>query len=134
MTDFEQVFYQVFDYFKGDEKSFSHLSMVELARQITINLPKVVTQDSEPKIIFYPWKENKTFEKVKEIIMDTINCSEDKITLEANLKDDLGIDSLDSMELMMAVEDAYGITVPEEELPNLTSVKAIVEYVDKNAA
>ena len=71
-----------------------------------------------------------TFEKVKEIIMDTINCSEDKITLE----DDLGIDSLDSMELMMAVEDAYGITVPEEELPNLTSVKAIVEYVDKNAA
>ena len=65
-----------------------------------------------------------TFEKVKEIIMDTINCSEDKITLEAN----------DSMELMMAVEDAYGITVPEEELPNLTSVKAIVEYVDKNAA
>ena len=40
MTDFEQVFYQVFDYFKGDEKSFSHLSMVELARQITINLPK----------------------------------------------------------------------------------------------
>ena len=81
-------------------------------------------------------KENKTmtFEKVKEIIMDTINCSEDKITLEANLKDDLGIDSLDSMELMMAVEDAYGITVQEEELPNLTSVKAIVEYVDKNAA
>jgi len=74
------------------------------------------------------------FEKVKEIIMDTINCSEDKITLEANLKDDLGIDSLDSMELMMAVEDAYGITVPEEELPNLTSVKAIVEYVDKNVA
>ena len=63
MTDFEQVFYQVFDYFKGDEKSFSHLSMVELARQITINLPKVVTQDSEPKIIFYPWKENKTFER-----------------------------------------------------------------------
>ena len=45
-----------------------------------------------------------TFEKVKEIIMDTINCSEDKITLEANLKDDLGIDSLDSMELMMAVK------------------------------
>ena len=75
-----------------------------------------------------------TFEKVKEIIMDTIYCSEDKITLEANLKDDLGIDSLDSMELMMAVEDAYGITVPEEELPNLTSVKAIVEYVDKNVA
>ena len=75
-----------------------------------------------------------TFEKVKEIFMDTINCSEDKITLEANLKDDLGIDSLDSMELMMAVEDAYGISVPEEELPNLTSVKSIVDYIDNNVA
>lgn len=75
-----------------------------------------------------------TFEKVKEIIMDTINWSEDKITLEANLKDDLGIDSLDSMELMMAVEDAYGISVPEEELPNLTSVKSIVDYIDNNVA
>ena len=75
-----------------------------------------------------------TFEKVKEIIMDTINCSEDTITLEANLKDDLGIDSLDSMELMMAVEDAYGISVPEEELPNLTSVKSIVDYIDNNVA
>ena len=75
-----------------------------------------------------------TFEKAKEIIMDTINCSEDKITLEANLKDDLGIDSLDSMELMMAVEDAYGISVPEEELPNLTSVKSIVDYIDNNVA
>ena len=75
-----------------------------------------------------------TFEKVNDIFMVTIYCSEDKITLEANLKDDLGFDSLDSMELMMAVEDAYGISVPEEELPNLTSVKAIVEYVDKNVA
>lgn len=75
-----------------------------------------------------------TFEKLKEIIMDTINCSEDKITLEANLKDELGIDSLDSMELMMAVEDAYGISVPEEELPNLTSVKSIVDYIDNNVA
>ena len=74
MTDFEQVFYQVFDYFKGDEKSFSHLSMVELARQITINLPKVVTQDSEPKIIFYPWKENKKFEKVKEKVKTFERC------------------------------------------------------------
>ena len=72
-----------------------------------------------------------TFEKVKEIIMDTINCSEDKITLEANLKDDLGIDSLDSMELMMAVEDAYGITVPEEELPNVMDINDIYGIIDK---
>lgn len=72
-----------------------------------------------------------TFEKVKEIIMDTINCSEDKITLEANLKDDLGIDSLDSMELMMAVEDAYGITVPEEELLILHQLKQLLSMLTR---
>ncbi|MFR2510817.1 MAG: acyl carrier protein [Lachnospira eligens] len=72
-----------------------------------------------------------SFEKVKEILMDTINCSEDKITLEANLKDDLGIDSLDSMELMMAVEDAYGITVPEEELLILHQLKQLLSMLTR---
>lgn len=74
MTDFEKVFKQVFEYFMSDEVRFSHLSIVELARQITINLPKVVTQDSEPKIIFYPWKENKPFEKVKEKVKTFERC------------------------------------------------------------
>lgn len=74
MTDFEKVFNQLFEHFRSDEVRFSHLSMVGLARQITINLPKVVTQDSEPKIIFYPWKENKPFEKVKEKVKTFERC------------------------------------------------------------
>lgn len=71
-----------------------------------------------------------TFEKVKEIIMETINCDEEKITLEASLKEDLDMDSLDAMELSMALEEAYDITIEEDELQNFVTVKNIVEYLD----
>ena len=75
-----------------------------------------------------------TFEKVKNIIVETINCDEDKVVLEANLKDDLGIDSLDAMELSMALEEAFDLTIEEEELQKFVTVKAIVDFVDsKNA-
>lgn len=72
MTDFEKVFYQVFDNFKGNEKRFSHLSMVTLARDIMLNLPKDAL--SEPKVIFCPWTENKPLEKVKEKVKIFERC------------------------------------------------------------
>ena len=75
-----------------------------------------------------------TFDKVKEIIVETINCDEAQITMDADLKEDLGIDSLDSMELIMALEEAYGITIEEEAATGLTSVKSIVEYIDSHVA
>lgn len=75
-----------------------------------------------------------SFEKVKEIILDTIGCSADAITIDANLKEDLGIDSLDAMELSMALEEAYNITIDEDALKDFDTVKKIVEYIDKNAA
>lgn len=75
-----------------------------------------------------------TFEKVKEIIMDTINCDEESITLEASLKEDLEMDSLDAMELSMALEEAYDITIEEDELQNFVTVKNIVDYIDKKTA
>lgn len=75
-----------------------------------------------------------SFEKVKEIIMDTINCDGDKIVLEASLKDDLGIDSLDAMELSMALEEAYDLTIDEEDLHGFVTVKNIVDYIDSKVA
>lgn len=75
-----------------------------------------------------------TFEKVKEIIMETINCDEEDITLEANLKEDLEMDSLDAMELSMALEEAYDLTIEEEELQSFVTVKNIVDYIDSKAA
>ena len=75
-----------------------------------------------------------TFEKVKEIIVDTINCDESEITMDAKRKEDLNIDSLDSMELVMALEEAYGITIEESALGSFESVKNIVEYIDSHVA
>ena len=71
-----------------------------------------------------------SFEKVKEIIMDTINCDEDKIVMEASLKDDLGIDSLHAMELSMALEEAYGLTIDEDAMHGFVTVQNIVDYID----
>ena len=75
-----------------------------------------------------------SFEKVKEIIIETINCDEEKITFEASLKDDLGIDSLDAMELSMALEEAFSLTIAEEDLAGFDTVKNIVDYVDSHVA
>jgi len=71
-----------------------------------------------------------TFDKVKEIIVETINCDEDGVTLEASLKDDLGLDSLDAVELNMALEEAFEITISDEELVKFVTVKDIVEFID----
>lgn len=73
-----------------------------------------------------------SFDEVKEIIVETINCDEDKITLEASLKDDLGIDSLDAMELSMALEEHYSLSIEEEALQKFVTVKDIVDYIDQN--
>ena len=74
-----------------------------------------------------------TFDKVKEIIMETLNCGEDKIKLEASLMDDIGADSLDAAELSMALEEAFGITISDEALADFVTVKDIVDYIDENA-
>ena len=54
------------------------------------------------------------FEEVKEIMVDTLGCDETKISMEAVLADDLKIDSLDAVELVMVIEEKYGIKIPDE--------------------
>lgn len=73
-----------------------------------------------------------TFDKVKEIIMETLSVGEEKITLEASLMDDIGADSLDAAELSMALEEAFDITIADEELAKFVTVKDIVAYIDEN--
>ncbi len=73
-----------------------------------------------------------TFDKVKEIIVDTLSCDEDKVTVEASLSDDLGADSLDAVELNMALEEAFDISIPDEELANFKTVNDIVTYIENN--
>ncbi|MCD8380537.1 MAG: acyl carrier protein [Lachnospiraceae bacterium] len=70
------------------------------------------------------------FEKIKGIIVDTLACDAEKVTMEASLKDDLGADSLDSMELVMALEEEFGISIEEDKLADFVTVGNIVEYLN----
>ncbi|MGN1314713.1 MAG: acyl carrier protein [Lachnospiraceae bacterium] len=72
------------------------------------------------------------FDKVKEIIVDTLGCDEEAVVLTASLKEDLGADSLDAVELNMALEEEFGLSIPDEALVNFVTVKDIVEYIEKN--
>lgn len=73
------------------------------------------------------------FEKVRDIIVDTLSCDADKVTMEATLTDDLGADSLDAVELNMALEDNLGVAISDEELTNMKTVGDIVNYLKANA-
>ncbi len=69
------------------------------------------------------------YEKLKEMIADRLSIDEDKITREARFAEDLDADSLDLFELVMAMEDDYGIEIPTEDLEQLTTVGAFLDYL-----
>ena len=68
-------------------------------------------------------------EKMKEIIAEQLNCDAESITPETSFKEDLGADSLDLFELVMALEDEYSVEIPSEELQDLTTVGAVIDYL-----
>ena len=68
-------------------------------------------------------------EKMREIIAEQLSCDEGEINLETSFKDDLGADSLDLFELVMALEDEYSVEIPAEELESLTTVGAVMNYL-----
>ncbi|MFQ6808023.1 MAG: acyl carrier protein [Blautia sp.] len=70
-------------------------------------------------------------EKMKEIIAEQLNCDADSIQPETSFKEDLGADSLDLFELVMALEDEYSVEIPAEELQELTTVGAVMDYLKK---
>lgn len=68
-------------------------------------------------------------EEMKEMIAEQLNCEESNITETTSFKDDLGADSLDLFELVMALEEKYEVEIPSEELAELTTVGAVMEYL-----
>lgn len=72
------------------------------------------------------------FEKVKELMVETLNLDAEKITAEAKLNDDLDVDSLDSMEVIMALEETYHITIDPDALANFVTVGDIAKYLEEN--
>ncbi|MCH5303232.1 MAG: acyl carrier protein [Ruminococcus sp.] len=72
-------------------------------------------------------------EKVKSILAEQFDVEEDKITEATDLQDDLGADSLDVVDLLMSIEDEFEIEVPDDEIENIKTVGALVNYIEANS-
>lgn len=70
------------------------------------------------------------FDQVRDIIVDTLSCDRDEVTPETNLFEDLNADSLDAVELNMALEDKLHVSIPDEELANMKTVGDLTAYVE----
>ena len=72
------------------------------------------------------------FEKLREIISEQLEISEELITMESNIRDDFDADSLDFVDIVMSVEDEFGVEVPEEAVENLKTVGDVVRFIEEN--
>ena len=72
-------------------------------------------------------------DKVKSIIVEQLGVDEEEVTPDASFVDDLGADSLDTVELVMAFEEEFGIEIPDEDAEKITRVKEAVEYIESHA-
>jgi acyl carrier protein len=73
-----------------------------------------------------------TIDKVKEVVIDKLGVEEDKIVADASFIDDLGADSLDTVELIMQLEEEFGIEIPDEDAETITTVQKAVDYIEAN--
>ena len=71
-------------------------------------------------------------DQIKEILKDTMDIDESKITLDAKLKEDIELDSLDSVELILSAEEEFGIEIPDEDVMNFKTVNDIVNYIEEH--
>ena len=73
------------------------------------------------------------FERIRDIIAEQLDVDKENITLDMDLKRDLEADSLDAVEIIMAIEDEFGIEIPDEKAEEFQQVSSIVNYVEENA-
>lgn len=73
------------------------------------------------------------FEKLKNIIVEQLGVEDGEVTLEANIQDDLGADSLDVVDLITTIEDEFDISIPDEAVEEIKTVGDIAAYIEKNS-
>ena len=71
-------------------------------------------------------------DRVKKVIMEQLGVKEDQITENASFVDDLGADSLDTVELVMALEEEFDCEIPDEEAENITTIQQAIDYINAN--
>ncbi len=71
------------------------------------------------------------FEKVKSIIVDQLDVDESKVTMSANIQDDLGADSLDIVDLVMSFEEEFDLEIPDDQVENIKTVGDVVKYIEE---
>ena len=72
-------------------------------------------------------------DKVKSIIVEQLGVDEEEVTPDASFVDDLGADSLDTVELVMALEEAFDVEIPDEDAEKIRTVQDAIDYIDKRA-
>ena len=77
---------------------------------------------------------SETSDRVKKIVVELLGVEADKVTEEASFIDDLGADSLDIVELVMAFEEEFGVEIPDDAAEKITTVKDAIDYIDQNKA
>ncbi|MGD9580690.1 MAG: acyl carrier protein [Vampirovibrionia bacterium] len=74
-----------------------------------------------------------TLERVKKVVVQQLSVEEPEVTLNASFTNDLGADSLDQVELVMAFEEEFGVEIPDEEAEKIVTVQDAVSYIDANS-
>ena len=77
---------------------------------------------------------SETADRVKKIVVEHLGVEESKVTVEASFIDDLGADSLDIVELVMAFEEEFGVEIPDDAAEKIATVRDAIEYIDANKA
>ncbi|MBE6769577.1 MAG: acyl carrier protein [Ruminococcaceae bacterium] len=72
------------------------------------------------------------FDKIREILADQLDANVDEMTMDTRIAEDLGADSLDVVEMLMSVEDEFGIEIPDDAIEDLKTIGNVVEYIEKN--
>ena len=77
---------------------------------------------------------DEVFSKIKAVIVEQLGASEDEVTVDASYTEDLGADSLDTVELVMALEEEFGLEISDDEAKKLTTVGKTVDYIVENVS
>ena len=73
------------------------------------------------------------FERIREIICDQLDLEEDKVTMDSDIMEDFEADSLDVVDLVMSIEDEFGLEVPDDQIESFRTVGDVVRYIEENS-